>query len=1816
MADQTANVVLTADVSNYTDQLQQAEQQTTSLTGAVDSLSDKLGNLSKATGRGLVLFGSGTLAGLSAMTASAAIFEKQMSTLRATAAATGKDISGTEQSITKLSIAFPIARGEAVALYTQLNNLGIKGTKNMESLATTMVRLGGATGESIGGLTQGFVELSRSMGTLSGGQTSRYANSLYTVSRNAGVAASSVLAFSNAIAPMARVTGIGMQEVLGISTAFTKAGADGYYAANTFSSMLADISRQVQYGSPNIRKYSDLIGVTADQFAKMDRTEAITRIFETIGKSGPEAVKILDRMGYDGIRAARSITAVATSAGGIRKAVADSTGSFYGNDLQKGSDAAYKSLSTELEQTKDTINSIGSTIGSSMLAPLRQMVSIFNSLLSGANAFVNALKPLTNILAPVVTALGAIAPILGGMALASFAKIKGAAAVEYARNSATAASFAGGMAAGRGTDPSSMSERQRMANTQYANTQRAMSLRALYPSPILTDPNPGEASKLNNRMLPMTAVQRGIFTFGQGVGKVLGDSTIPVWQRPLTLAARGATAIVNWNRDFYREATLANPYDRTRFTPSGFMSGYRAGANPEAGMTGAVGGMLGSLRLLGAGLTSSASAFGTWASRSMTLSTALGGLTRSVVEMTWAATRAAGELAAKTLTRVAGGANSVLGALGITPGILGAGLAAYGVSTWFKARRENEAAADPNNFRAEMGLQRVNEKLGIGSTDGTNRSSYSLRDKEAALFKPTTKEQALSLSPAQRAIAESPGRKYTNELMKYARSPEEAIAITRAGGYLTPQQLQEYGFDVMKRFTQADERKYSSGMLSSPDVYSGNNPDPSGVVGMLKMADRLEKTYSGVGDKAMMWSGRVLQDLSGPAGIFAPLTKIFGNSLVSRSNNRMTKQAEGAITEGITGIQRTMDGATKAGYSDKVGRQLGVNELTRTLNVLADPSTSEGVRTKAIAGLSDIFGETSLKKNQLSGDQLTALRKAKPADRAQMLLDFMYDPNTSQGQAFYEANGQYFGGDKTEREKIRSRGGSVYSLTGAGSGQSVKIGTPEEQKEKLLDALKNDTSSPLVRDLKNMGPLGQLVLDANANIQAGGEGNTKVANEEMEKLALGARNTGKSFGEISVKMQEAATRLGETNEATRQAAKAAMEFADKLHKLDQLSMSRDARRTQNYQDAFTQMRSTDPEARAAGREKLFDYMNNDFDFVRNVYMTARNYQVGRKRTTADYERNVKISNRDFNTQMAYGAEDYARSRKIAEEDLAIQKAYAKEDFELQKKYSKVDFLKSRDRAREDFARQEARSIADFEKQKDRSTADYEKSRARASDDFKRSAARADDDFLKAQARGLDDFNRARLRSQDDFDRSMVRRAQAAARAIYAPFQRITTMQTMDAANLVMNLNKQNKMIQDQVNNLLSLKKSGLSQDVIDTLGLAESANAQQVARLLSDSKTSPAVIKELNAAIAKRGTATATLTNSDLSVDYRQGVEDFALSMTRNKEDFTLSTTRATTDFNLAQTRASDDFALGLERMATDFTTQMTRASDDFMLQLTRSRSDFKLMEERNLNDFEENTRRYVESFDKSMTRMEEGFQRSATLAEQAYNISRERANKAHALMLSDMENSYNITLEYMKQDLLMALEDVSGSINDFGIKAGDILKAEVGSRANAMIGEISRVTDAWYTAMNYLNSTGYGATKGVNGDQGGVVNPATQTFKPATPPPTFTNTATPTKPRGPQLALGGIITTTTHATIGEAGYPEAVIPLNTQGAQFMAGTIKEALAGLYASPTKYQGASSVTNIDKSTQFTGAITVVSNDPNEMARRLEDQSRLRRLVRSV
>ena len=417
-----ANVVLTADNSQYDQTMMASAGQTQQLANTVDSLTKKLASISRSAGRGLIDIAAADVGVITAATAAWGAYESQTSRLSAQAAIISRNsmeqtrtMGAYTKSVNQLREGYGTTTREGARLVETISRLTQnRATRDMTGLTKVFTDMSKATGEDSSGLAGSLLNLQKVMGTQVDRRTTRrYADQLTYLSQQTGTSAASLADFSAQIGPVGQLLNMTQTEVTGVATAFSQAGQDGYGAASAFNKVVTDIAYATESGSPALANYANLMGMTVDQFKDMEGTEQVLRFFERVGELGPAAIEDLQRLGYDGQRLVRYVTGVANQSGGLRTAIAEATGAMDSNASAKGAQAAMRGVGDELAKIREEGLRIGEIFAEwsgpvmvKVLQGVESLASALRKMMEGPLG--DVVKAASMIAAPFAAAAGAV----------------------------------------------------------------------------------------------------------------------------------------------------------------------------------------------------------------------------------------------------------------------------------------------------------------------------------------------------------------------------------------------------------------------------------------------------------------------------------------------------------------------------------------------------------------------------------------------------------------------------------------------------------------------------------------------------------------------------------------------------------------------------------------------------------------------------------------------------------------------------------------------------------------------------------------------------------------------------------------------------------------------------------------------------------------------------------------------------------------------------------------------------------------------------------------------------------------------------------------------------------------------------------------------------------------------------------------------------------------------------------------------------------------------------------------------------------------
>lgn len=1501
-----APVVLTANVDGYTGPVQVAAQHTSKLSSLVNDLSKHLDGLSGRAGRKLLNISGQEVAYLGAATTAAATFQKQMSTLAAGSTVTGESFKGIKSGVESTFAKFPTARSDVIALTQDISELGVTGTQQITSLTQTFIKLGASTGEPMDQLASGLIQLSRLMGNENAAVIGRYANALLVTSKNAGVSATGVLNFAQAIGPMARQAGIGEAGVIGISTAFSKAGADGYVAANTFNSVIGDMTTLMATGSPELAKYSNLVGMNTEQFtkfAKADAAGAFTKVIQAIAQQGPRGIDTLNRLGFEGVRTQAAITALAQS-GDLQKQITIATSATGGTGaLDKASSTAFNNLADSAARVRNTMTQMATGIGTSLTGPLNGLLKGVNAVVGGFNHLFGSLTPIRGVFTIGAAALTAFA----GVALITAAAVGKLALASFALRSRPAQAFRTGFRMGGREGPAE--EMAPWATPFYRLGQRVgaapRQFREFFGVPGPTGPGGGppapwwqrmggqamrlpiwlartqteflqEATKPGEqRVAPVMgpAMQR-LYRLRQQVTGIEAPEVMPgqIPTERAGLFSRMAGFLGGFRRGFGGQADVqplqkaANAAkdlaDRLKQAAEATAAGTGAREKADAAYVAAQEKAQAAAQALAAAEEKAAVAAAGGAKGQLLFTRQSGALFGALTKM-YATSLGAG---LKMTAQVGATALKPLAGALLNPYTLG--LVAAPMIYSFIRERGFRGDQSRNNVQA---IQAYNDALGITTAqvsklgDASQSASSTLLN---GIGPGSTFAQAAQFGSSDALVAA--GQKNTDKILA-------SLAATPGGKTNAPalaQLLQAYNI-TDPRALQLVQINAAAAGFTGPTIQTASQ---------AYNAQR-GRAPTNIGDQYQALTKQIM----GTEGIAKGWSSFMGITTSA------SKQGENLSHQIVTNMNLEYDSNTKL-YGQRFAEQ---KKLIEQVQFLDD----------ATGNLDKTGKHTDLQIRAMS-ESMADMFTGKAADYRKALQK-QFEPAGAGG---------YPGATKAQAAQIhaiaQAQGISLDEAATQVKGVTPKPGvvvptmTPAQQSKAIFAALQaTPEGKQHIKDLEDQ--FGVKTLDP-----------SKFAKQLTDFYKFGAGEGGALGG------------LGDLGDF----AKNNKAFNDSLTSADPTTLARGmdvltAKTTQLGGGLAGAVSGLEELKAAAGSSSSALYQQADAAQQRIMgQIQYQQPQLGRVAQGAPL------------MQLYQGAQaglyQHARTPQAAED---AQKQYdtakgALLDYAEQQRQTELSMLQTS----KQFGMQMTRAEEDFSIQRGQAQRDYRNQVGRSERDFGIQMEHMNRDYHLQVSRADRDYHTQTLRAERDFRIQMERETQQAAETIYNPFQRIQAQFTENAGTVLLLMKEQNQAIEGQYTNLGSLRKLGLTQRAIDTMQLADPKNAQQTQTLVESLAQDPQLVAQINAQVSQRVAATGKLVHSSFNEQFRNTTADFRKQMSDTAADFRKSMSDAAVDVNNARSDAVTAQHNALSDMATDYANTMHDANVQYQNALKRAGEDLK----------------------------------------------------------------------------------------------------------------------------------------------------------------------------------------------------------------------------------------------------------------------------------
>lgn len=1628
MPTRSADVAFTADVDGYTTSLTQAIEATNQYSKAADTLLGKLAKLGGAASNLLITKTDKLSQANKVSTAQAAAYQQQLSKLDATATVLGKKtFPAIEKATMSLGRSFPIGIGQAVDQMEALQESGLGASAGVVKIATAYTQLGAATGTYGPAIGKQMTELTRTMGNQMG-MVGGYNDSLVKLNATYGGSASGVLAFSKSLAPIASTVGIGQTRVMGLSTAFSRLGEDGYAAGNAVNKVMIDLNKSVREGSPEIREYAALMGKSVSELRQEftnDPSKVIVDFTESINKSGPDAIRTMNALGLEGVRTVKAISSLSKE--GNLGEILDTAGQAFGDGSSV--EAAKKAMGG----VNDQIAMINESMSQLVAGAGKPFLGVMEDILKVSRAIASTTAKIT--LSEPAQKLG-----LYGQA--------GLAAGSFAMNAVSTATM---LSLGiRGT---------RYVGRKGREFQRGALEQAMAAEGQLVTPQqPTWASRLGTRFADRTGTTTGSLLFSPAaLGEDITERTARSVRGAGRLTANAALLAMNTAASQMRQDMGQPGYT----SPGGqaMLAGWRGTGraildrDPTSAFV--------------RGSTATADTFRRMTGRGADLGTfpeAARRLGTSTARVYGSTARALGSVGTGVLqaTGLAG-----MGTAGLaTVGAAGLGYAAYKASdrAHTNERAMTEAAGDPmakfNEFAERAGYATKSISSLGEAAEKAARALVATENKEPGSEYQMSSAEMGEASKTGRAVA------FTT---KAPTAQDAAVVAYGSNMGATGEQVAQMGIDVQTQLGGTagqqflDEMKRwrtggGGGITEFAAAAANSAVNREGLFGqnansaeaMKAAQSAYQQRWAGAGTDAAGQRMRA-KDLE---GLFARAQDEYGKG--------NTKQADNLndLLDALTGVKRGMVENNPASnfqeYLGKYADQGSVKSIAQARDSMMRgealpawkerPLDTERRTTDGITGrlTNSVFtlGKTMVAANELAEQNNVAV--ADLTDQQKVSLTETERAISASRQNVGDAGKLYAAARLYAEQAMAESGGSTIKARAGLVGQ-------------LASANEADGTAQIVETTLAMLPQTRASVTEQAGmsrtarwnqaIQAGDIAEAQTLPETASPKALAAQ-------------QEA---IAGRSQALAEQADAARSYMIQVRDTSKGI----ARETETFQ--ITQQR----QQKDFNRQRAWAAA----DFNHSQWLSERNFNQQMAWQNQQYNITVYRANRDFALQQQYAAADFHKTQYRATRDFNRQQEWAQRDYRITVSRSNRDFYRQQEWGREEHNRTEARAEFDFKKTMRRQEEAYELSVSRTKRDFATARARQEEQYQITVSRAYRDFAKSMLRQQEqyeievgraqrdntkglarseqdylrqrnyayaDHDRQLARQIKDNAKSMYDPYTRAMHQQVWDTTQLLANMREQNALMAKQKESVDKLKSAGLSQNAIDLFSLTDTKNAQQAMRMAAEAMTDPSLIEKLNQQVAGRIDLSKAFTTDSTNEAYRRQEEDFAIAMQRAAEEHQIAVSRTSEDFatamadmaannsravriatedfttsmaDLAQSNAiamrvaSEDLAVTLADMAKNNAISVTQAVEDNREAMRRLNQDYAISVEQAATLHRTQMSDMAKDFAKQMSDSKVMFKTQMSDAETDYATSVERAKKAHDLQMADMAQSQAISV-------------------------------------------------------------------------------------------------------------------------------------------------------------------------------------------------------------
>jgi len=264
----------------------------------------KQADAAEKAGKGLLVFGTSSVAALGASAKAAMDWESAWAGVTKTVNGTPEQMAEMEAGLRGLAKTLPSTHEEIAGVAEAAGQLGVK-REDILSFTKTMIDLGTSTNLTAEEAATGIAQIANVMGT-SGDEIDNFGATLVALGNAGASTEKDILSMSQRIVGAGKLVGASESDVLALSNTLASMGVNAELGGGVTTRALLKMYSAVQGGGPKLDAFAKAAGVSAESFAKAFREspvaalELVTKGMARTKEEGGNVVALMSQMGLKG----------------------------------------------------------------------------------------------------------------------------------------------------------------------------------------------------------------------------------------------------------------------------------------------------------------------------------------------------------------------------------------------------------------------------------------------------------------------------------------------------------------------------------------------------------------------------------------------------------------------------------------------------------------------------------------------------------------------------------------------------------------------------------------------------------------------------------------------------------------------------------------------------------------------------------------------------------------------------------------------------------------------------------------------------------------------------------------------------------------------------------------------------------------------------------------------------------------------------------------------------------------------------------------------------------------------------------------------------------------------------------------------------------------------------------------------------------------------------------------------------------------------------------------------------------------------------